>query len=85
MRAHFGAGGEREFTLSARGFWQVHPGAAQTFVDAVLEAAAPRAGERALDLYAGVGLFASALAQAVGPTGQVIAIDGGESNMYGNP
>ncbi|GAA4403797.1 TRAM domain-containing protein [Ornithinibacter aureus] len=74
-RVVVGASGEREFTLSARGFWQVHPGAAQTFVDAVLEAAAPRAGERALDLYAGVGLFASALAQAVGPTGQVIAIE----------
>jgi predicted RNA-binding protein with TRAM domain len=41
-RVVVGAGGEREFTLSARGFWQVHPGAAQTFVDAVLEAAAPR-------------------------------------------
>jgi len=64
-----------EFTLSARGFWQVHPGAAQTFVDAVLAATAPRAGERALDLYAGVGLFASVLAESVGPTGQVIAIE----------
>ena len=74
-RVVVGAGGEREFTLSARGFWQVHPGAAQTFVDAVLEAAAPRAGERALDLYAGVGLFAAALARAVGPSGQVIAIE----------
>ena len=47
-----------EFRLSARGFWQVHPGAAATFVAAVLEQLAPRAGERALDLYAGVGLFA---------------------------
>lgn len=74
-RVVVGAGGEREFTLSARGFWQVHPGAAQTFVDAVLEAAAPRAGERALDLYAGVGLFAAALARAVGSSGQVIAIE----------
>lgn len=70
-----GTAGQREFTLSARGFWQVHPGAAQTFVDAVLAAAAPRAGERALDLYAGVGLFAAVLAEAVGPTGQVIAIE----------
>ena len=78
-RVVVGAGGEREFTLSARGFWQVHPGAAQTFVDAVLEAAAPRAGERALDLYAGVGLFAAALARAVGPSGQVIAIESDEA------
>ena len=51
---------------SARGFWQVHPGAARTFVEAVLAAAQVRPGERALDLYAGVGLFAAALAAAVG-------------------
>ena len=59
-----------EFRLSARGFWQVHPGAAATFVDAVLQQLAPAAGERALDLYAGVGLFARALADAVGPGGR---------------
>jgi tRNA/tmRNA/rRNA uracil-C5-methylase (TrmA/RlmC/RlmD family) len=64
-----------EFHLSARGFWQVHPGAAATFVAAVLEQLAPRAGERALDLYAGVGLFARALADAVGPDGAVLAVE----------
>ena len=36
---------------------------------------APRPGERALDLYAGVGLFTAALADAVGPTGQVLAVE----------
>jgi tRNA/tmRNA/rRNA uracil-C5-methylase (TrmA/RlmC/RlmD family) len=36
---------------------------------------APQPGERALDLYAGVGLFALALADAVGPTGAVLAIE----------
>jgi tRNA/tmRNA/rRNA uracil-C5-methylase (TrmA/RlmC/RlmD family) len=64
-----------EFRLSARGFWQVHPGAATTFVDAVLEQLAPAAGERAIDLYAGVGLFARALADAVGPGGAVLAVE----------
>jgi len=64
-----------EFRLSARGFWQVHPGAAATFVDAVLEQLAPAAGERAVDLYAGVGLFARALADAVGPGGAVLAVE----------
>ena len=51
------------------------PGAAATFVAAVLEQLAPRAGERALDLYAGVGLFARALADAVGPDGAVLAVE----------
>lgn len=64
-----------EFRLSARGFWQVHPQAAATFVAHVLGELAPQPGERALDLYAGVGLFARALADAVGPTGAVLAIE----------
>ena len=64
-----------EFRLSARGFWQVHPQAAATFVAHVLRELAPRPGERALDLYAGVGLFALALADAVGPAGAVLAIE----------
>ena len=64
-----------EFRLSARGFWQVHPQAAATFVDHVRKELAPQPGERALDLYAGAGLFALALADAVGPTGAVLAIE----------
>lgn len=65
----------RDFDVSARGFWQVHPGAAATFVDAVISGLSPRPGERCLDLYAGVGVFTSALAQAVGERGQVIAVE----------
>jgi tRNA/tmRNA/rRNA uracil-C5-methylase (TrmA/RlmC/RlmD family) len=68
-------GWSAEFRLSARGFWQVHPQAAATFVAHVQRELAPRPGERALDLYAGVGLFALALADAVGPTGAVLAIE----------
>ncbi len=64
-----------EFRLSARGFWQVHPQAAATFVSHVRRELAPQPGERALDLYAGVGLFALALADAVGPSGAVLAIE----------
>ncbi|MEP7193360.1 MAG: TRAM domain-containing protein [Actinomycetota bacterium] len=64
-----------EFRLSARGFWQVHPHAAATFVAHVCRELAAQPGERALDLYAGVGLFALALADAVGPEGAVLAID----------
>ncbi|MEO7269075.1 MAG: TRAM domain-containing protein [Knoellia sp.] len=65
----------RDFDVSARGFWQVHPGAAATFVDAVIDGLRPQPGERGLDLYAGVGVFTSALAQAVGERGQVIAVE----------
>jgi len=66
---------DRHYELSARGFWQVHRGAAETLLTAVMAAAAPRPGERALDLYAGVGLFSAALAGAVGASGQVLAVE----------
>ena len=65
-----------EFRIGARGFWQVHPGAAPTFVAHVLETLRPEAGEKVLDLYAGAGLFAAALADAVGPSGSVLAVEG---------
>jgi tRNA/tmRNA/rRNA uracil-C5-methylase (TrmA/RlmC/RlmD family) len=64
------------FLIGARGFWQVHPGAAPTFVQHVLDSLAAEAGERVLDLYAGAGLFAAALADAVGATGSVLAVEG---------
>lgn len=69
------AGWTGEFRLSARGFWQVHPAAAATFVEHVRQELAAQPGERVLDLYAGVGLFALALADAVGPSGAVLAIE----------
>ena len=64
-----------EFEVAARGFWQVHPGAAGTFVETVLGMLRPREGETALDLYSGVGLFAAALGRAVGPQGKVVAVE----------
>ena len=54
----------RRWAVDAAGFWQVHPAAADTLVRAVMDGLQPVAGERALDLYAGVGLFAGALADA---------------------
>jgi tRNA/tmRNA/rRNA uracil-C5-methylase (TrmA/RlmC/RlmD family) len=60
------AGTERGFTVPADGFWQVHPGAPRALVEAVLELLRPVAGERVLDLYAGVGLFGAFLADRVG-------------------
>ncbi|GLW96589.1 class I SAM-dependent RNA methyltransferase [Microtetraspora sp. NBRC 16547] len=67
--------GDRDFRVTASGFWQVHPGAAATLLDTVLDFARPKAGEWALDLYCGVGLFAAGLAEAVGPDGAVLGIE----------
>jgi tRNA/tmRNA/rRNA uracil-C5-methylase (TrmA/RlmC/RlmD family) len=64
-----------DFEVSARGFWQVHPGAAATFVDVALDLLGPQAGETVLDLYCGVGVFAAAFARAVGESGRVIAVE----------
>jgi tRNA/tmRNA/rRNA uracil-C5-methylase (TrmA/RlmC/RlmD family) len=61
--------------VTGSGFWQVHPAAAATLVDAVLEAAEARAGETVVDLYAGVGLFTSFLADAVGERGSVVSVE----------
>ena len=69
------AHGSAEFDVSARGFWQVHPAAASTFLDVVLDATDPQEGERAVDLYCGVGLFTRALADLVGPSGSVLGVE----------
>ena len=65
----------RDWRVSAAGFWQVHPGAADTLVGAVLQMLEPVAGESALDLYSGVGLFAGALGERVGGSGSVLAVE----------
>jgi tRNA/tmRNA/rRNA uracil-C5-methylase (TrmA/RlmC/RlmD family) len=65
----------RRWRVSPGGFWQVHPDAADVLTAAVMSGLQPRAGERALDLYAGVGLFAGSLAIAVGDSGHVIAVE----------
>jgi tRNA/tmRNA/rRNA uracil-C5-methylase (TrmA/RlmC/RlmD family) len=65
----------RVFEVTGSGFWQVHPGAARALLDAVVAGLRPRAGEVALDLYAGVGLFSAALAEHVTPTGRVVAVE----------
>ena len=67
--------GDRSWQISASGFWQVHPAAAQTLVDAVLSAAQPHPGEIWWDLYAGAGLFSAFLGEAVGSTGRVDAVE----------
>ena len=65
----------RDWRVSAGVFWQVHPGAADALTAAVMTALEPRPGDVALDLYCGAGLFAGALAPAVGPGGTVVGVE----------
>ena len=83
---------DRSMRVTGSGFWQVHPAAAVTLLDAVLEAAEARDGETVVDLYAGVGLFTSFLADAVGEQGSVVSVesDGGATrdarrNLHDRP
>jgi tRNA/tmRNA/rRNA uracil-C5-methylase (TrmA/RlmC/RlmD family) len=68
--------GNRDFAVHPDGFWQSHLAAPRVLVETVLAMLQPQAGERVLDLYAGVGLFAAFLADAVGPNGRVVAVEG---------
>lgn len=64
----------RKWRIPPGGFWQVHPGAADALSSAVTEAVQLRPGEHAVDLYAGVGLFAGALAASV-PDATLVAVE----------
>ncbi|MEU6136264.1 TRAM domain-containing protein [Nocardioides sp. NPDC047086] len=72
-------GAKHSFEVAADGFWQVHPGAPTALVSAVLAALSPAPGDSVLDLYAGVGLFSAFLADEVGPTGRVVAVEGDQT------
>ena len=61
------------FSVAADGFWQVHPEAPRVLVETVLDLLAPTPGERALDLYSGVGLFARLVGEATGA--RVVAVE----------
>jgi tRNA/tmRNA/rRNA uracil-C5-methylase (TrmA/RlmC/RlmD family) len=65
----------RRFEVAAGSFWQVHTGAAELLASAVLDGLDPQPGERAVDLYAGVGLFAALLGERVGADGGVDAVE----------
>jgi tRNA/tmRNA/rRNA uracil-C5-methylase (TrmA/RlmC/RlmD family) len=71
--------GKHDYIVAADGFWQVHPSAPKLLTETVLDMLQPVEGEKALDLYAGVGLFAAFLADAVGERGKVVAIEGDQA------
>ena len=64
-----------EYVVAARGFWQVHPGAADTFLSRVCALLEARPGDRVLDLYAGSGLFTRRLGELVQPGGVVLGVE----------
>jgi tRNA/tmRNA/rRNA uracil-C5-methylase (TrmA/RlmC/RlmD family) len=68
----------RRFQVSAGVFWQIHTGAATTLAAAMIELAQPPAGASVADLYCGVGLFSVLLADSVGETGHVLAVEQSE-------
>ncbi len=56
----------QRYRISAGSFFQVNPAGAEALVDRVVTFLDPQPGQRLLDAYAGVGLFALALAPLVG-------------------
>ncbi|MEU7138724.1 hypothetical protein ABZ942_04660 [Nocardia sp. NPDC046473] len=69
----------RRWEVSATGFWQAHHGAAQCYSDLVAEWSGLHLGGLAWDLYSGAGVFASRLADQVGQTGAVLAVESARS------
>jgi tRNA/tmRNA/rRNA uracil-C5-methylase (TrmA/RlmC/RlmD family) len=63
------------FNVSPRSFWQSHRDAPELLLTTVLEFAGVQVGDHVCDLFSGVGLFAVSLADAVGSTGQVVAVE----------
>jgi tRNA/tmRNA/rRNA uracil-C5-methylase (TrmA/RlmC/RlmD family) len=71
--------GNSVLEVSNDSFWQSHINAPKVLTEIVSEYAKVQSGEHVLDLYGGVGLFTSALIDAVGPTGRVDLVEGSKS------
>jgi tRNA/tmRNA/rRNA uracil-C5-methylase (TrmA/RlmC/RlmD family) len=67
--------GRRSWRVPVTAFWQAHREAARVYSALVTEWAQAGAGMTAWDLYGGSGLFAAALAEAVGESGRVLTVD----------
>ncbi|GAA3283441.1 TRAM domain-containing protein [Nesterenkonia halobia] len=62
------------------GFWQIHRHAPQALVRTVADLAQVEPGDAVADLYAGAGLFTAWAAEAVGPQGSVLSVEGARSS-----
>ena len=71
---------DHEFRVSGDGFWQIHRKAPAVLTDAalgfLLQGGYLNDGADVADLYAGAGLFTAPLADAVGPDGSVLSVEG---------
>lgn len=65
----------REWQVPVTAFWQAHRDAPEVYSALIRDAARLQPGMAAWDLYGGAGVFAAALAAAVGETGQVLTVD----------
>ncbi|BBX17247.1 23S rRNA methyltransferase [Mycolicibacterium duvalii] len=65
----------RTWRIPVTAFWQAHREAPDRYSQLVAEWAGLAAGMTAWDLYGGAGVFAAALAGAVGDSGRVISVD----------
>lgn len=67
--------GPHTWELDPLAFWQAHEAAPRTYTDLVTDWGGPSAEDVVWDLYSGAGLFSAPLADAVGPTGRVEAVE----------
>ena len=70
---------DKTYQVSPHSFWQSNIAAPEILVEAVSSFAAVKQGDHLLDLYGGVGLFALALLDHVGPSGRIDLVEGSKS------
>jgi tRNA/tmRNA/rRNA uracil-C5-methylase (TrmA/RlmC/RlmD family) len=70
---------DKIYQVSPHSFWQSNIAAPETLVEAVSSFASVKPGDHLLDLYGGVGLFALALLDLVGPSGRIDLVEGSKS------
>ncbi|MGO3796306.1 MAG: class I SAM-dependent RNA methyltransferase, partial [Pauljensenia sp.] len=85
-------GETQSYAVRPQGFWQTHVRGAEVLVDAVARGAGVAAGARVAEFYSGAGLFTRVLADATGPEGRVLSLEGDEAavadssaNLEGRP
>lgn len=64
--------------LPPEAFWQIHRAAPQTLTEAAQAMSGLETGARAVDLYAGAGLFTAWAAATVGTSGRVLSVEAAE-------